>query len=482
MVFGGSFFHRKCFERALVALALFVAGFAGMALAPPGFAQSRLPPTGFADLVERLTPAVVNIATTQRVDGLDGAPRFPRGSPLEQFNDELAEGPQITSLGSGFLISADGLVVTNDHVISGADTIQVILQSGETLPARLVGRDPATDLAVLQVTANRALPFVPWGDSDAARVGDLVIAIGNPFGLGGTVTLGIVSARNRNIDQGRFDDFIQTDAAINRGNSGGPLFNMQGQVIGVNTAIVSPTGGSVGVGFATPSSLAASIIEQLRAFGETRRGWLGVSLVGLTPETAQRAGLSTVRGAVISRVTPGGPAARAGLRQGDIVLRFDGRDPADWRALSRMIADTEIGRTISMDILRGGRPQTVAVEIGRLRQEGIAAGEGPSGLGPRPASRARVMGMSLIDLTPALRAEYGVGETVEGVLVLAVDPSSDAAGKVRPGDVIVEMGFEEVASIDAARAVGERAEQNNRPLIVRISRDGDLTVRAIRAN
>jgi serine protease Do len=465
-----------------VALALFAAGFVGVAAAPAGYAQARLPPEGFADLVEQLTPAVVNIATTQRVDGLDGAPRFPRGSPLEQFNDELGEGPEVTSLGSGFLISADGLVVTNDHVVASADTIEVILQSGEQLPARIVGRDPATDLAVLQVSANRALPFVAWGDSDGARVGDLVIAIGNPFGLGGTVTLGIISARNRNIEAGRFDDFIQTDAAINRGNSGGPLFNMRGQVIGVNTAIVSPTGGSVGVGFATPASLASTVVDQLRRFGETRRGWLGVTLTNLTPEVAQRAGLSAARGAVVSNVNPGSPAARAGLRQGDIVVRFDGRQPTDWRSLSRMIAETEIGRTVSIDILRGGRPQTVAVEIGRLRQEAIAAGEGPSGLGARPSARARVMGMNLIELSPALRGEYGVGEGVEGVLIVSVDPGSDAAGKVRPGDVIVEMGFEEIASIDAARAVGERAEAAGRPLIVRISRGGDLTVRAIRPN
>lgn len=477
---GGPLLNGAAWRVAALALALAASGLMAVLASPSGYAQTRLPPQGFADLVERLTPAVVNIATTQRVDGLDGAPRFPRGSPLEQFNDELAEGPEVTSLGSGFLISADGLVVTNDHVVATADTIEVILQTGEQYSARVVGRDPATDLAVLQVSANRALPFVEWGDSNGARVGDLVIAIGNPFGLGGTVTLGIISARNRNIDAGRFDDFIQTDAAINRGNSGGPLFNMQGQVIGVNTAIVSPSGGSVGVGFATPASLASSVVDQLRRFGETRRGWLGASLLSLTPEAAQRAGLGSTRGAVLSNVAAGGPAARAGLRQGDIVVRFDGVEPQDGRALSRMIAETEVGRTVSIDIVRGGRPQTVAVEIGRLRQESIAAGEGPSGLGARPAARARVMGMSLIELTPALRGEYGLGEAVQGVLIMSVDPGSDAASKVRPGDVIVEMGFEEIASIDAARAVGARAEAAGRPLIVRISRGGDLTVRAIR--
>ena len=463
------------------AFALVAAGFAGVVLAPTTLAQTRLPPEGFADLVEQLTPAVVNIATTQTIDGFGGVPRFPRGSPLEQFNDELAEGPEVTSLGSGFLISADGFVVTNDHVVSEADSIEVILQSGERLPARLIGRDPATDLAVLKVEPGRVLPYVAFGDSDGARVGDLVIAIGNPFGLGGTVTLGIISARNRNIDQGRYDDFIQTDAAINRGNSGGPLFNMQGQVIGVNTAIVSPTGGSVGVGFATPSVLAETVVAQLRHVGETRRGWLGVTFNAVTADTARSAGLAAVRGAVIVRVRPGGPAAQAGLRPGDIVLRFDGQDVPDTRALSRMIAEAEIGASISLDVLRNGRPQAIAVEIGRLEEEVALAGETPGRAGG-PLARARVLGMSLSELDNALRLEYGISEAVEGVVVTAVDPGSDAAGKVRVGDVILEMGFETIDSMDVARAIGQRAEGANRPVIIRINRGGDITVRAVRPN
>ena len=466
------------FWRGLVC-ALALAAFCGVAAAPTATAQARLPPEGFADLVEQLTPAVVNIATTQSMDRFGGAPRFPRGSPLEQFNDELAQGPEVTSLGSGFLISADGFVVTNDHVVSEADSIEVILQSGERLPARLIGRDPATDLALLKIEPGRALPYVAFGDSDRARVGDLVIAIGNPFGLGGTVTLGIISARNRNIDQGRYDDFIQTDAAINRGNSGGPLFNMEGQVIGVNTAIVSPTGGSVGVGFATPSALAEAVLTQLQRFGETRRGWLGVTFTPLTHDVARSAGLSAPQGAVIRRVRPGGPAAQAGLRPGDIVLRFDGRPVTDTRALSRMIAEAQIGRSVSLELVRNGRPQAVAVEIGRLEEELAMSGEAPN-RASAPLARARVLGMSLSELDSALRLEYGLSEAVQGVVVVAVDPSADAAGKIQVGDVIMEMGFETIDSMDVARAIGQRAEGADRPVIVRINRGGDITVRALR--
>ncbi|MFZ4122219.1 MAG: Do family serine endopeptidase [Caulobacterales bacterium] len=470
------FLSLSCLVRAgAVALAVGLCAAAiGVLPGSPATAQTRLPPDGFGDLAERLTPAVVNIATTQRIDGLSGAPRFPRGSPLERFNDELeGDGPEVNSLGSGFLISADGLVITNNHVIEGADTIEVILQDGLRLPAQLVGRDPATDLAVLRVAAGRALPFVRWGNSDAARVGDLVIAIGNPFGFGGTVTLGIISARNRNIDQGRYDDFIQTDAAINRGNSGGPLFNMAGEVIGVNTAIVSPTGGSVGVGFATPSALAQRTITQLVSFGETRRGWLGVTFSALQ--------VTPSRGAIVSRVSPGGPAARAGLRPGDVIARFDGRAVPDDRALTRMIAEAEVGRAVSLEVLRGGREMTVAVEIGRLDEEEVGpVGEGGALAGP--AGRGRVFGMTISDITPALRARYAISEGAHGVVVVSVDPGSDANGKVRPGDVITQIAFGDVDDVDAARALALRAEGGSRAVLVRINRGGDLTVRAIRPN
>src|SRR5262245_43357538 len=306
-----------------------------MALAAPALAQSRLPAEGFADLNDRLSPAVVNIATSQRVEGIEDLPQFPPGSPMERLNSDGQA--QITSLGSGFIISPDGVVVTNNHVIESADAIEVILQNGQRYDATVVGRDPATDIAVLRVNTRTPLPYVEMGDSDTARVGDIVLAIGNPFGLGGSLSVGVVSARNRNIDAGRYDDFIQTDAAINRGNSGGPLFNTDGEVIGVNTAIISPTGNSVGIGFATPTSIVRPVVDQILRYGEIRRGWLGVRLANLNEATAVRAGYQGDHGAVVTRITPNGPAASAGLRPGDVVLRFGGRDVADSRALTRMV-------------------------------------------------------------------------------------------------------------------------------------------------
>ncbi len=455
-----------------------------LALAPSAHAQSRLPMDGFADLAERLTPAVVNIATTQRVEGAADIPAFPRGSPLERFNDSMTGAPQITSLGSGFIIAANGIVVTNNHVIEGADQIEVILQSGEQLEARLVGRDEVSDIAVLRVTPSAPLPFVPWGDSDRARVGDLVMAIGNPFGLGGTVTVGIVSARNRNIDAGRYDDFLQTDAAINRGNSGGPLFNMAGQVIGVNTAIVSPTGGSVGVGFATPATSARPVVEQILRFGEARRGWLGVHLAPVTPEVARANGLAQARGAIVRRVTQGGPAERGGIRPGDVIVRFDGRDVPDGRTLSRFIAEAQIGRTIGIDVLRGGRRATINVAIERLTETLASSAPDESGgamAEQGPVTGGRVLGMTLLELNAEARRRFGIAQGVRGLVVASIDVGADARNKVEPGDVIVEMSFDAVQTIGQARAAADRATRTGRPVLLYINRGGDMTFRSVRA-
>jgi serine protease Do len=463
-----------------------LSAFALFAFAAPALAQPRLPSEGYADLAERLSPAVVNIATSQRVEGVEDLPRFPPGSPLERFNEGLGEGAaQITSLGSGFIISADGVVVTNNHVIEAADAIEVILQNGQRFEATVVGRDPATDIAVLRVHAGQPLPYVNMGDSDTARVGDVVLAIGNPFGLGGSLSVGVVSARNRNIDAGRYDDFIQTDAAINRGNSGGPLFNLYGDVIGVNTAIVSPTGASVGVGFATPTSIVRPVVEQLVRFGETRRGWLGVRLANLNRAAAERAGLTSDRGAVITRITPNGPAHRAGLQPGDIVLSFYGREVTDSRALTRMVGESQVDAQVPVEIFRDGRRLTVTATIQRLEESSGGARVARNGAaaprsdgGPRGG---RIFGVALSELDASLREEFQIEPDIRGLVVLAVDVGGENEGVLRPGDVIEAMAFQAVDSIATARAVAGRAAIGEHAIVIRVNRDGDVTYRRLRA-
>ncbi|GIK50415.1 MAG: Do family serine endopeptidase [Hyphomonadaceae bacterium] len=455
--------------------------------AAPALAQSRLPAEGFADLVERLSPAVVNIATSQRVEGVDDLPRFPPGSPMERFNESLGDGAaQITSLGSGFIISADGVVVTNNHVIEAADAIEVILQNGQRYEATVVGRDPATDIAVLRMHARTPLPYVDMGDSDTARVGDLVLAIGNPFGLGGSLSVGVVSARNRNIDAGRYDDFIQTDAAINRGNSGGPLFNTDGEVIGVNTAILTPSGASVGVGFATPTSIVRPVVDQLVRYGETRRGWLGVRLANLNRATAERAGHDGASGALITRITPGGPAAAAGLRAGDIVLKFAGRDVTDSRSLTRMVGEAAVGSQAPIEIVRDGRRMTVVATIERLQESasGARAARDDGGAGARRDGGprgGRIFGVALSELDASLREEFQIEPDVRGLVVLAVDVGGENEGVVRAGDVIEAIGPEPVNSLAAARAVAGRAAVGEHPVVIRINRDGAVTYRRLKA-
>jgi serine protease Do len=468
--------------RSLVVLCLSAIG---LAMSMPASAQTRYPSTGYADLAERLSPTVVNIATRQRVSGVEQLPRFPPGSPLDRFNEGQGDGAaQITSLGSGFIVSADGAVVTNNHVIAEADAIEVILQSGQRLDATVVGRDPATDIALLRVHARQPLPYVNLGDSDGARVGDIVLAIGNPFGLGGSLSVGVVSARNRNIDAGRYDDFIQTDAAINRGNSGGPLFNLEGDVIGVNTAIVSPTGASVGVGFATPSAIVAPVVEQLLRYGETRRGWLGVRLANVSAATAERAGYGGENGAVVTRITPGGPAAEAGLRPGDIVVRFGGRDVIDSRALTRMVGEAQIGARMEIEIVRGGRRVTAETTIQRLQENGAAtrvAGEQSEAPrrndgGPRGG---RFFGLALSELDASLREEFQIEPGVVGLVVLSADLGSANERAVRPGDVIEQMGAHPVETIVDARAIAERAAIGEHAIVLRINRDGQVSYRRL---
>jgi len=461
-----------------------LASLALLAVAAPALAQSRLPVEGFADLNERLSPAVVNIATSQRVDGIEDMPQFPPGSPMERFNADGAA--QITSLGSGFIISADGVVVTNNHVIESADAIEVILQNGRRYEATVVGRDPATDIAVLRMHAREPMPYVVMGDSDTARVGDIVLAIGNPFGLGGSLSVGVVSARNRNIDAGRYDDFIQTDAAINRGNSGGPLFNTDGEVIGVNTAILSPSGTSVGIGFATPTSIVRPVVDQILRYGEIRRGWLGVRLANLDSAAAQRAGYRGETGAVVTRVTPDGPAAAAGLRPGDIVLKFGTRDVTDSRALTRMVGEAQVGSQVPLEIVRDGRRMTVTAEIERLEEgdggarvaEGGGTPERRSDGGPRSG---RLFGIAVSELDPSLREEFQIEPDAQGLVVLTIDVDSANEGVLRAGDVIEQMAFQDTHNMIAARAIAGEAAVGEHNVVVRINRGGERSYRRLRA-
>lgn len=444
-------------RRALGAVA-FALGL--LLLAQPGFAQPKDAPVSFADLADKLLPAVVNISTTQVVENEPGPQfRFPPGSPFEDlFRDYLErrrdQGEnrrrRATALGSGFIISADGYVVTNNHVIAEADEISVRLQDGSTLEAKVIGRDPKVDLALLKVEPTEELPFVSFGDSRVTRVGDWVLAIGNPFGLGGSVTAGIVSARGRNINQGPYDDFIQTDASINRGNSGGPMFNLDGEVVGINTAIFSPTGGSVGIGFAIPSSIAENVIDQLRKYGRTRRGWLGVHIQTVTDEIAESVGLDMARGAMVSNVAEDGPAEAAGIRQGDVILSFDGKPIESMRMLPRVVAETDIGKDVAVEVWRDGALSTLKVNIGELNEEQVAASETrPERETARRTAEADIdaLGITVASINDRLRQRFNLADSAEGVVITDVAGDSHAAEKgVRPGDVILEVSHEPVTN------------------------------------
>ena len=450
-------------------------------------AQAQGAPDSFADLAERLSPAVVNISTSQVLGSERQAiPGVPEDSPLndffKDFMEQQGQRPQrVQSLGSGFVIDPAGVIITNNHVIDGADRIEVVFMDGTTLPATLTGRDPKTDIAVLKVESQTPLPHVELGDSSRARVGDWVIAIGNPFGLGGTVTAGIISALNRDIHAGNYDDFIQTDASINRGNSGGPLFDMQGRVVGVNSAIISPSGASVGIGFAVPTSTVRPIVEQILEHGETRRGWIVVRIQTVTPEIADSLGLAPARGALIAGLSDDGPAAAAGIEPGDIVLSFDGRNIAAMRDLPRIVAETGIGRTVDVEIYRGGRTIGVEVTVARLDESEAAAAAPPADTAPAPA-RMVVLGLSLAELTATTREGFDIDPETRGVLVTDVDPLSGAAEKgVRPGDVIVQIAQRDVATpADVERIVAAEEKAGRNTVLLRLSSGGDLRFVALR--
>jgi serine protease Do len=477
------------FAAPLLAAAL-VAAPLTLAVSP---AQAQISaPASFETLAERLLPAVVNISTTSKVtQAAPQLPQFPPGSPFEHFFKDFYEQyrgqmPQrqdkVSALGSGFVIDAEnGYVVTNNHVIKDADEIRIILQDDTSLDATLVGVDEKTDLAVLRVKVEgRQLTAVNWGDSDNAKVGSWVLAIGNPFGLGGSVTAGIVSARQRDINAGPYDDFIQTDASINRGNSGGPMFNMQGDVVGVNTAIFSPTGGSVGIGFAVPSNLAKNVVAQLIKYGQTRRGWLGVRIQDVTPEIAEGFGLKgKARGALVSSLTPDSPAQKAGIQEGDIILSFDGQNIDAMRRLPRIVAETEVGKKVPVQIWRKGNETTLTVELGQMQQTAAApADNAPPQPAPAAAPAAKdvtELGMTVAPLDEALRQQHGLPEGMKGVVVTAVANNGAAAERgIAAGDLIVEIDQQESGTPDnVAQKVAEAKKAGRSSVLLFVARKED---------
>jgi len=415
-------------------------------------AQAALPSQGYADLVDQVSPAVVFISTTHQAKkakaetpGDQELPfKFSPGSPFEEFfkrhkNQIPMQKRPAAGLGSGFIIDPAGYLVTNNHVIDKASKIRVKLQDGREFTAKIIGKDPKTDLALLKIRALKALPFVKFGDSAKLRVGNVVLAVGNPFGLGGTVTAGIVSARNRDINAGPYDDFIQTDAAVNRGNSGGPLFNTNGEVVGINTAIYSPTGGSVGIGFAIPANLAKDVVAQLKDSGNVDRGWLGVKIQRVSPDIAQAMGLDSASGALISEVTTDGPASKSGLRQGDVVLRYNGESVKTMRDLPGLVAGTRSGEKAKLELWRNGRKKSVSVTIGQLKPNLVLAANDKSDT-PK-GSVSNFLGADLAALDEKSRSQLKLPKNKKGVIIAKIQPEGRAAAAgLRHGDVIEKIG------------------------------------------
>lgn len=492
-------------------------------------------PASVADLAEGLLDAVVNISTSQNVkddEGAGPAPRAPDGSPFQEFFNDFFnkqqgnKGPNhnVSSLGSGFVIDPAGYIVTNNHVIEGADDIEINFANGSKLKAKLIGTDTKTDLSVLKVEPKASLKSVKFGDSSTMRIGDWVMAIGNPFGFGGSVTVGIISGRGRNINAGPYDNFIQTDAAINKGNSGGPLFNMKGEVIGINTAIISPSGGSIGIGFSVPSELASGVVDQLREYGETRRGWLGVRIQPVTDDIADSLGLDTAKGALVAGVIKGGPVDDGSIKAGDVILKFDGKTVSEMRDLPRVVAESTVGKEVDVVVLRDGKEQTVKVKLGRLEDSDQAAASddaAPDGsqddgvitpdpgenndmdqpdsgdqaqpapgkpdqhqgqVSPDAATPKNVLGLSLSLLSAETRKAFGIAESVDGVVVTEVTPGSASAEKgLKAGDVIVEVAQEFMKSPDAVAAKVKSLKQEGRrnAQLMIASANGDLRFVAV---
>jgi serine protease Do len=458
-------------------------------------------PPSFADLAEKSLPAVVNISTSQTIDDdstdMGDVPdlQLPPGSPFEKFFKDFMEKQKgahsgqphkrkANALGSGFIVDPSGYIVTNNHVIEDADEITVILQDDTNLPAKLIGRDKKTDLALLKVENKKPLPSLNWGDSDKIRVGDWIVAIGNPYGLGGSVTAGIISARSRDINSGPYDEYLQTDAPINRGNSGGPMLNTDGDIVGVNTAIFSPSGGSIGIGFAIPSSLAKNIIDQLRQHGKIRRGWLGVHIQTVTQEIADGLNLGKSRGALVSSVNPDGPAAKAGIQQGDVVLTFDGKEVPDMHRLPLMVAETDVDKTVPITVFRKGQEIALQVKVGELQVKDDTDDDKstPDKAEPGVANAEKVsdLGVSVAMLSDSLRKRYDIDKAVKGIVVTNVVEDSVAADNgIEAGDVITEASQQEVKSVASLVDQVKKAKDGNKPLLLLVNRKDDLRFVAI---
>jgi serine protease Do len=447
-------------------------------------------PDNIADVAEKVIDAVVNISTSQKVETRNTPmPQLPNDPQLDElfrdfFNrrgqgDQQNRGPRrVNSLGSGFIIDPSGIVVTNNHVIAESDEVTVILNDGTRLKAEIIGKDQKTDIALLRVKPDKPLKAVKFGDSEKLRLGEWVIAIGNPFSLGGSVTAGIVSARNRDINSGPYDNYIQTDAAINRGNSGGPLFNLDGEVVGINTAIISPSGGSIGIGFSVPSKTAMPVIEQLKQFGETRRGWLGVRIQQVTDEIAESLNIKPPRGALVAGVDDKGPAKPAGIEPGDVIVKFDGKDIKEMRDLPRVVADTPVGKQAPVVVIRKGKEETKTVTLGRLEDgEKLAAVETkPDTPADKPVVK-KALGIELANMSDDLRKRYKIKDTVKGIVITGVDANSPAADKrLSAGDVIVEVAQEAVTSADDFQAKIDKLKKagSKLALLLVAGADGEL--------
>jgi serine protease Do len=464
--------------------------FLALSLSVTGPSRAEPPETPFseifAQLAARLVGVVVNISTTQATAAATskGAPEAPSpGAPLDElfrdfFGDKSGHGgpnpsPRVASLGSGFIIDPAGLVVTNNHVIANAEQITVTLSDDTTLQAEVIGRDSVTDLALLKVDAKAPLPAAMWGDSNKTKVGDWVLAIGNPFGLGGTVTSGIISATARDIHSSPYDDYLQTDASINRGNSGGPMFNLAGEVIGINTAIFSPSGGSIGIGFAIPSTLARPIIDQLKATGKVERGWIGARIQPVTEEIAEAVGLDKGRGAMIAAVDPASPAAQAKLQPGDVILSYDGKPIDRSRQLPRLVADTPPETAVKLMMWRDGKEQEIELKVAGLNPNRSPP---PATEPEKPKTPPSVdaLGLKLTKLTPELRKQFSLPDTAKGVVITEVPQNSAAAAQaLRPGDLVIAVGHEAVGAPEEVQQKVAAAKKNgHKNVLVRVEREG----------